>query len=116
MEKKDFRGLGRPTQEALRLRAVFLVLSLHKTQAEAAEAVGVSRQTVNQWLRNHTIEGEKGLLDRRLNAHRRGQGRLTLGAHWNGPSCARDNGPSKCAGLRDQEVVNLVSSRDISAG
>src|SRR5208337_3632814 len=77
MEKKDFRGLGRPAQEALRVRAVFLVLSLHKTQAEAAEAVGVSRQTVNQWLRNHTIEGEKGLLDRRLNAHRRGQGRLT---------------------------------------
>src|SRR5271165_5976402 len=74
MEKKDFRGLGRPTQEALRLRAVFLVLSLRQTQAEA---VGVSRQTVNQWLRNHTIEGEKGLLDRRLNAHRRGQGRLT---------------------------------------
>jgi len=77
MEKKDFRGLGRDTQEAMRVQAVYLVLQLHKTQAEAAEAVGVSRQTVNQWLRNHTIEGEKGLLDRRLNAHRRGQGRLT---------------------------------------
>jgi transposase len=77
MEKKDFRGLGRPTQEALRVQAVFLVLSLRKTQAEAAEAVGVSRQTVNQWLRNHACEAEKGLLDRRLNAHRRGKGRLT---------------------------------------
>jgi transposase len=77
MEKKDFRGLGRPTQEALRIRAVFLVLSLHKTQVEAAEAVGVSRQTVNQWLRNHACDAEKGLLDRRLNEHRRGQGRLT---------------------------------------
>jgi Homeodomain-like domain-containing protein len=53
MEKRDFRSLGRETQEALRVRAVFLVLQLHKTQAEAAEAVGVSRQIVNQWLRNY---------------------------------------------------------------
>ena len=59
------------------MQAIFLVLSLHKTQAEAAEAVGVSRQTVNQWLRNYSCEGEKALLDRRLNAHRRGKGRLT---------------------------------------
>src|SRR5271165_7570981 len=77
MEKKDFRGLGRDTQEAMRVQAVYLVLQLHKTQAKAAEAVGVSRQTVNQWLRNHASAGEKALLDRRLNAHRRGQGRLT---------------------------------------
>src|SRR5271166_39485 len=76
MEKKDFRGLGRPTQEALRVRAVFLVLSLHKTQAEAAEAVGVSRQTVNQWLRNHASDGEKALLDRRISP-RKGKGLLT---------------------------------------
>jgi transposase len=63
--------------EALRLQAVHLVLGLHKTQAEAAEAVGVSRQTVNQWLRNHTIEGEKALLDRRRISSRRGKGLLT---------------------------------------
>ena len=56
---------------------MFLVLQLHKTQAEAAEAVGVSRQIVNQWMRNHACEGEKALLDRRLNTHRRGKGRLT---------------------------------------
>ncbi len=62
MEKKDFRGLGRPTQEALRVQAIFLVLSLHKTKAEAAEAVGVSRQTVNQWLRNYSCEGDKAFL------------------------------------------------------
>ena len=75
MEKRDFRSLGRETQEALRVRAVFLVLQLHKTQAEAAEAVGVSRQIVNQWMRNYASEGEKALLDRRTNAHRRGKGR-----------------------------------------
>jgi hypothetical protein len=39
MEKIDFRSLGKETQEALRARAVFLVLQLHKTQAEAGEAV-----------------------------------------------------------------------------
>ena len=77
MEKRDFRSLGKETQEALRVRAVFLVLQLHKTQAEAAEAVGVSRQIVNQWMRNYASEGEKALLDRRINAHRKGKGRLT---------------------------------------
>jgi transposase len=77
MDKKDFRSLGRATQEALRVRAIYLVLSLHKTQAEAAEAIGVSRQTVNQWLSNYACEGEEALLDRRLNEHRRGKGRLT---------------------------------------
>ena len=77
MERQDFRSLGRQTQEALRFRAVFLVLQLHKTQAEAAEAVGVSRQVVNQWLRNYASDGEKALLDRRLNTHRKGKGRLT---------------------------------------
>jgi hypothetical protein len=41
MDRQDFRSLRRETQEALRIRAVFLVLQLHKTQAEAAEAVGV---------------------------------------------------------------------------
>ena len=39
--------------------------------------VGVSRQIVNQWMRNYACEGEKALLDRRLNTHRRGKGRLT---------------------------------------
>ena len=77
MEKKDFRSLGRDTMETLRFQAVFLVLELHKTQAEAAEAVGVSRQTVNQWLRNHATEGEKAFLDRRRISARKGKGRLT---------------------------------------
>ncbi len=77
MAKRDFRSLGRQTQEALRVRAVFLVLQMHKTQAEAAEVVGVSRQIVNQWMRNYACEGEKALLDRRLNTRAEGKGRLT---------------------------------------
>jgi transposase len=80
MEKKDFRSLGRETMETLRFQAVFLVLELHKTQAEAAEAVGVSRQTVNQWLRNHATEGEQAFLDRRRISARKGKGRLTEAA------------------------------------
>ena len=74
MEKKDFRSLGRDTMETLRLRAVYLVLRLHKTQVEAAEAVGVARQTVNQWLRNHATDGEKALLDRRRVSSHKGKG------------------------------------------
>ena len=60
--------------ETLRFRAVYLVLELHKTQAEA---VGVSRQTVNRWLRNHTTNGEKAFLDRRRISARTVKGRLT---------------------------------------
>lgn len=77
MEKRDFRGLGRDTQEALRVRAIYLVLELHKTQAEAAEVIGVSRQTVNQWLSNYASDGEKALLDRRRNSPRKGKGLLS---------------------------------------
>jgi transposase len=77
MEKRDFRGLGRAAQEALRVRAIYLVLELHKTQAEAAEVIGVSRQTVNQWLSNYASDGEKALLDRRRNSPRKGKGLLT---------------------------------------
>ena len=44
MEKRDFRSLGRDAQEALRTRAVYLVLTLGRTQAEAAETVGTLRR------------------------------------------------------------------------
>jgi transposase len=77
MEKRDFRGLGRAAQESLRVRAIYLVLELHKTQAEAAEVIGASRQTVNQWLSNYASDGEKALLDRRRNSPREGKGLLT---------------------------------------
>ena len=44
MEQRDFRGLSRATQEALRARAVYLVIETGTPQGEAAAAVGVSRQ------------------------------------------------------------------------
>jgi transposase len=77
MEKKDFRGLGRDPQEALRVRAVYLVRTLGKTQAEAAEAVGVHRQTVNHWLKRHAAAGEAAPLDGRRVSPREGKGALS---------------------------------------
>ena len=47
------------------------------TQAEAALAVGVHRQTVNIWQQRYREQGEDGLLDGRRVSPRRGQGRLT---------------------------------------
>src|SRR4051812_26536281 len=77
MDARDFRGLGRPAQEALRRRALFLVEREGMTQAQAARAVGVHRQTVNVWLKRHRERGEDGLLDGRRVSPRRGEGLLT---------------------------------------
>ena len=72
MEQRDFRGLGRPAQEALRERAVYLVTQLSHSQGKAAAAVGVSRQTVNQWMQRYAVAGADGLLDgRRLSSRQR---------------------------------------------
>ena len=57
MEQRDFRGLGRATQEALRARAVYLVIETGTPQGEAAAAVGVSRQVVNRWTTASTASG-----------------------------------------------------------
>src|SRR3954451_8728186 len=77
MEARDFRGLGRSAQEALRRRALFLIEREGMTQAQAAMAVGVHRQTVNVWLRRYRERGEEGVLDGRRVSPRRGKGRLT---------------------------------------
>jgi transposase len=77
MDARDFRGLGRPAQEELRRRALFLVEREGMTQAEAARAVGVHRQTVNVWHKRYRERGEDGLLDGRRVSPRRGKGRLT---------------------------------------
>jgi transposase len=77
MDARDFRGLGRPAQEELRRRALFLVEHAGMTQAEAARAVGVHRQTVNVWHKRYREWGEEGLLDGRRVSPRRGKGRLT---------------------------------------
>jgi transposase len=77
MDARDFRGIGRPAQEELRRRALFLVEHEGVTQAQAALAVGVHRQTVNVWQRRYRERGEEGILDGRRVSPRRGKGRLT---------------------------------------
>src|ERR671929_2023828 len=77
MEARDFRGLGRPAQEALRRRALILIEREGMTQAQAALAVGVHRQTVNIWCRRYRERGEDGVLDGRRVSPRRGKGLLT---------------------------------------
>jgi transposase len=77
MDRQDFRSLGRPVQEALRARAVHLVVEAGKSQGEAAEAVGVSRQVVNQWMQRYATAGDAGLLDRRRVSSRQRAGLLT---------------------------------------
>ncbi len=77
MDAKDFRGLGRPAQEALRRRALYLVEREGMTQAQAALAVGVHRQTVSIWLKRYRERGEDGVLDGRRVSPRRGKGLLT---------------------------------------
>src|SRR3954447_24575565 len=77
MEARDFRGLGRAAQEALRRRALFLIEHEGTTQGQAARAVGVQRQTVNIWQGRYRERGEDGLLDGRRVSPRRGRGRLT---------------------------------------
>ena len=47
------------------------------TQAQAAVAVGVHRQTVNVWLKRYRERGEAGVLDGRRVSPRRGEGLLT---------------------------------------
>jgi transposase len=77
MEARDFRGIGRAAQEALRRRALVLIEQQGFSQAAAAEAVGVQRQTVNIWLRRWREQGEDGVLDGRRVSPRRGKGLLS---------------------------------------
>ena len=77
MEARDFRGLGRPAQEALRRRALLLIEREGVSQGAAAKAVGVHRQTVNVWLKRYRERGEDGVLDGRRVSPRRGKGLLT---------------------------------------
>jgi transposase len=58
MKRQNFRKLAPAAQEALRVRAVPLILKVGKTQEESAIAVGVSRQRVNIWLRRYRKNGD----------------------------------------------------------
>ena len=77
METRDFRSIGRAAQEELRRRALFLIEESGLSQAQAAEVVGVQRQTANIWLKRYRAQGADGVLDGRRVSPRRGKGMLT---------------------------------------
>ena len=77
MEARDFRGIGRAAQEELRRRALFLIERQGLSQGQAAQLVGVHRQTVNTWVKRHREQGGDGLLDGRRVSPRRGKGILS---------------------------------------
>jgi transposase len=77
MEARDFRGIGRAAQEELRRRALFLIERQGLSQGQAAQMVGVHRQTVNTWVKRHREQGGDGLLDGRRVSSRRGKGILS---------------------------------------
>jgi transposase len=77
MEARDFRGIGRAAQEELRRRALFLIERQGLSQGQAAQMVGVHRQTVNTWVKRPRGQGGDGLLDGRRVSSRRGKGILS---------------------------------------
>jgi transposase len=95
MDQKDFRSIGRDAQEALRERAVYLVVKEGKTQAEAAVVVGVHRQVVNRWIARHRENGVSGLRDGRRVSPRKGGGILTAGEARRVQGWIRDKAPDQ---------------------
>jgi transposase len=77
MQARDFRSIGRAAQEELRRRALFLIDQEGLSQGQAAQMVGVHRQTVNTWLKRYRQQGESGVLDGRRVSPRRGKGALS---------------------------------------
>ena len=77
MQARDFRSIGRAAQEELRRRALFLIEQQGLSQGQAAQMVGVHRQTVNIWLKRYREQGEDGVLDGRRTSPRRGKGALS---------------------------------------
>jgi transposase len=60
MRSGDARSLSPAAQEALRLKAVKAVLG-GRTKTEVAELLGVTRQTVAQWVKAYRARGEAAL-------------------------------------------------------
>ena len=95
MDEQDFRSIGRPAQEALRRRALVLILEQGMSQAEAARVVGVQRQTVNIWLQRYRAQGDDGVLDGRRVSPRRGKGLLTADEAMKVQDWIRDRMPAQ---------------------
>ena len=76
MEKIDFRKLSMGEQEGLRRRGIYLVKEEGKSKASTARIIGVSRQTVSDWVKEYEACGEKSIKDKRRISHRKGECKL----------------------------------------
>jgi transposase len=74
VDGRDFRGLPVETQAELRRVAIAMLL-VGKTQQDAADAVGVTRQIVSEWKSRYDAEGDEGL-DGRKRGRRPGEQKL----------------------------------------
>jgi transposase len=79
MELTDARKLSQDAQEALRLRAIKIVLEDGKTRTEVAELLGVSRYAVNCWVAKYQKGGKKAVS--RKKRGRRSQDMIKLQPH-----------------------------------
>ena len=115
MDERGFRSLGRPAQEGLRRRALFLILQQGLSQAQAAEVVGVQRQIVNIWLQRYRAQGDDGVLDGRRVSPRRGKGLLTAAEAGRVQGWIRDRTPDQLelpfALWASRAVRDLIAAR-----
>jgi transposase len=65
MQLGDARKLSQDTQEALRKRAINLVITKRKPVREVADAIGVARWTVYKWLTAYKSHGDSGIAKKR---------------------------------------------------
>jgi transposase len=91
MELTDARKLSQEAQEALRLRAIKMVLDDGKTRTEVAELLGVSRYSVNCWVAKYQ-EGGKAAVSKKKRGRRSQDMKLLQ--------------PHQCA-----TIVNLITDR-----
>lgn len=59
MKLTDARRLSQDAQEALRLRAIKMVLEDGKTRTEVGKLIGVSRYAVNCWVAKYQQGGKQ---------------------------------------------------------
>ncbi len=77
MQLGDRRKLGQDTQEALRRRAIKMVVVDRKPVKEAAQALGVLRTSVYRWITAYRTKGESGLKKKRRGRRSGDQAKLS---------------------------------------
>lgn len=74
MEKLDLRTIGKEAKLEIRKRAIRLN-KRGMTQLDIADLLGVNRNSVHTWCKNHKAQGNKGLQEK-SRGHKFGEGRI----------------------------------------